>query len=86
MRKLIDVGDIVGVRAVEMRRTDRGELSVIPASIDVLTKAVAPLPEKWHGLTDIEKRYRQRYLDMIVTPGVRDTLRSRSAIIATIRR
>ena len=52
----------------------------------VLTKSLLPLPDKWHGLADVEKRYRQRYLDMIVTPATRDTLRDRSRIVSTLRR
>ena len=52
----------------------------------MLTKSLLPLPDKWHGLADVEQRYRKRYLDMIVTPGVVDTLRARSRAISTIRR
>jgi lysyl-tRNA synthetase class 2 len=55
----VDVGDIVGVHG-GIRRTDKGELSVVAARLTVLTKALRPLPDKWHGLGDIEKRYRQR--------------------------
>ena len=52
----------------------------------MLTKSLQPLPDKWHGLADVEKRYRQRYIDMIVTEGTRNTFRSRSKIVSTIRR
>lgn len=54
--------------------------------LQVLTKTLLPLPDKWHGLADIEKRYRQRYIDMIVTDGTRDTFRARSKIVSAIRR
>lgn len=85
-KNTIDIGDIVGVTALAVKRTEKGELSVIVHGLDLLTKALLPLPDKWHGLTDVEKRYRQRYLDMICTPSVRNTFRSRSRIISTIRR
>lgn len=57
-----------------------------PPDAQVLTKSLQPLPDKWHGLADIEKRYRQRYLDMIVTEETRNTLRSRSKVVSAIRR
>jgi len=82
---LIDVGDIIGVEG-SVKRSDKGELSIVPARAQMLTKALLPLPDKWHGLTDVEKRYRQRYVDLIVSPDVRSTFRARSNIIATIRR
>lgn len=84
-KSLVDAGDIVGV-AGHLRRTDKGELSVVVKKLDVLTKAILPLPDKYHGLTDVESRYRKRYLDMIVTPGVADTLKARSLTVSTIRR
>merc|ERR1719383_1639174 len=84
--KTLDVGDIIGAVGAHVKRTEKGELSVVPSRVEVLTKSLLPLPEKFHGLTDLEKRFRQRYLDMIATPGVRDTLRSRAKIISTIRR
>lgn len=84
-KSLVDAGDIVGV-AGHLRRTDKGELSVVVKKLDVLTKAILPLPDKYHGLTDVESRYRKRYLDMIVTPGVADTLKARSMTVSTIRR
>ena len=60
--------------------------SPLPAPLQLLSKSLLPLPDKWHGLADVEKRYRQRYLDMIVTDTTRDTFRSRSKIVSTIRR
>eukprot|EP00798_Chlamydomonas_sp_ICE-L_P009937 gene9937-7807_t len=81
-----DVGDIVGARG-HMKRTEKGELSVmVKSGLEILTKSLLPLPDKWHGLTDIEKRYRQRYVDMIVTEDTRKTFRARSKIVSTIRR
>jgi lysyl-tRNA synthetase, class II len=67
-------------------RTKTGELTVEAATFTILTKAVRPLPEKWHGLADVEARYRQRYLDLVVTEGVRQTFERRAAIVRTIRR
>jgi lysyl-tRNA synthetase, class II len=83
--KLIDVGDIIGVQGT-IRRTDKGELSIYVKQYAVLTKALLPLPDKWHGLTDVAKRYRQRYVDLIVNPEVRETFRRRALITASIRR
>ncbi len=82
---LVDSGDWIGVRGI-LRRTDRGELSVKVHSWQILTKSLQPLPDKWHGLTDVEKRYRQRYLDLIVSPQSRETFRRRALIIRSIRR
>ena len=79
-----DVGDIVGVSGTPFR-TKTDELSLRATSIRILTKSLLPLPEKWHGLTDVETRYRQRYLDMIVNPDVRETFRKRTEIIRLIR-
>lgn len=59
LKGLIDAGDIVGARG-GVKRTEKGELSLVAASVQILTKSLAPLPDKWHGLADIEKRYRQR--------------------------
>ncbi len=81
----LDIGDLLGV-AGTMRRTRRGELTVNAAELTVLAKALLPLPEKWHGLTDVDARYRQRYVDLIVTDQARETLRKRSRIVAEIRR
>lgn len=82
--KLLDIGDIVGATG-NIRRTPRGELSVRATSFELLTKSLLPLPEKHHGLTDKETRYRQRYLDLIVNEDTRHTLRQRSQMIAAIR-
>jgi lysyl-tRNA synthetase class 2 len=82
-RKL-DIGDIIGVTGIPFR-TKTNELSLRADSLRLLTKSVLPLPEKWHGLTDVETRYRQRYLDLIVNQEVRETFRKRSRIIALIR-
>ena len=82
---LVDGGDVLGVWGT-LRRTDRGELSVKVRRWTMLSKALLPLPDKWHGLTDVEKRYRQRYLDLIVTPRARQTLRRRARLVAAIRR
>jgi lysyl-tRNA synthetase class 2 len=82
-RKL-DLGDIVGVSGTPFR-TKTGELSLRAESLRLLTKSLQPLPEKWHGLTDVETRYRQRYLDLIVNPEVRATFHKRSRIIGLIR-
>jgi lysyl-tRNA synthetase class 2 len=83
--KLLDVGDIVAAEG-PATRTKTGELTVEAASFTILTKSVRPLPEKWHGLTDVEQRYRQRYVDLVVTPGVRETFRKRAAVVSGIRR
>ena len=83
--KKLDVGDIVGVEGVVVR-TKRGQLSVAPRAITLLSKSVRPLPEKFHGLSDKETRYRQRYVDLIVNEDVRDTFRKRSAILSAFRR
>ncbi len=82
--KLVDIGDIVGFTGT-IRRTPRGELSVKSTDLKLLSKALLPLPEKHHGLTDVEIRYRQRYVDLIVNEDVRDTFRKRSLIIQKIR-
>ena len=82
--KLIDIGDIVGFYG-SVRRTPRGELSIKSTELKLLSKSLLPLPEKFHGLTDVETRYRQRYIDMIINEGVRDTFRTRSLIIQKIR-
>ncbi len=80
----LDIGDIVGVAGVPFR-TKTGELSLRADTLRLLTKSLLPLPEKWHGLTDVETRYRQRYLDLIVNAEVRETFRKRSRIVALIR-
>lgn len=83
--KELDLGDWIGVVGTVLR-TRRGELSVAPTSVTLLSKSLRPLPEKFHGLSDTETRYRQRYVDLIVNPEVRDTFAKRFAIIAAIRR
>src|SRR5690348_13605705 len=79
-----DVGDIVGAEGTLMR-TRTGELSVRVDALRLLTKSLRPLPDKWHGLADVEQRYRQRYVDLIVTPEARDAFQKRSRIIGFIR-
>ena len=79
-----DVGDIVGARGV-LTRTRTGELSVKVAQLRLLTKSLRPLPDKWHGLSDVEQRYRQRYVDLIVSPEARDVFVKRSRIIRAMR-
>src|SRR5271156_6208750 len=82
--RLLDIGDLIGVEGL-VRRTPRGELTVNAASVTVLAKALRPLPEKYHGLADVELRYRQRYLDLIMNPQSRATLLRRSRVVAAIR-
>jgi lysyl-tRNA synthetase, class II len=82
---LVDRGDFLGV-AGRVMRTRKGELSVQAREITFLAKALLPPPEKWHGLADVEARYRQRYLDLMVNPEVRRTFVARSAIVGEIRR
>ena len=85
LKQLTDVGDILGVLGT-LKRTEKGELSIKVQRYSVLTKSLQPLPDKWHGLTDVEKRYRQRYVDLIVNPEVKATFRTRSLITSGIRR
>src|SRR5712691_1142044 len=82
--RLFDIGDLIGVEG-RVRRTPRGELTVNATALTLLAKALRPLPEKYHGLADIELRYRQRYLDLIMNPQSRETLRRRSRIVAAMR-
>jgi lysyl-tRNA synthetase class 2 len=82
--RLLDIGDLIGVEGL-VRRTPRGELTVNASAVTLLAKALRPLPEKYHGLADIELRYRQRYLDLIMNPQTRETLRRRSRIVAGMR-
>ena len=79
-----DVGDIVGAKG-ELFRTKTGELTVMADDVQLLTKSLRPLPEKFHGLADQETRYRQRYVDLIINEASRDVFRKRSAIVAYIR-
>jgi lysyl-tRNA synthetase class 2 len=83
--KLLDIGDVVGAEG-PATRTKTGELTLEATTFTILTKSMRPLPEKWHGLTDVEQRYRQRYVDLVVTPGVRETFLKRTRIVSTIRR
>jgi lysyl-tRNA synthetase, class II len=83
--RLLDVGDVVAASG-PATRTKTGELTLEAATFTILTKAIRPLPEKWHGLTDVEERYRQRYVDLAVTPGVREVFVKRARIVSTIRR
>jgi lysyl-tRNA synthetase class 2 len=85
LTSLVDAGDLIGVEGT-LRRTDRGELSVKVRRWQMLSKALQPLPDKWHGLADVEKRYRQRYLDLIVSPHTRETFRRRALAVSTMRR
>ena len=83
--KRLDVGDIAAAEG-PATRTKTGELTVEATAFTILTKAIRPLPEKWHGLADVEQRYRQRYLDLVSTPGVKETFEKRARIVSTIRR
>ncbi len=82
--KLFDIGDIIGITGI-IRRTPRGELTIDAKEIELLTKSILPLPEKYHGLTDIELRYRKRYLDLIMNKASCDVFLKRSKIISHIR-
>src|SRR5574338_1268692 len=81
----LDAGDIVAAEGPAVW-TKTGELSILVKRLWVVTKSLRPLPDKWHGLTDVEQRYRQRYVDLAVAPEVRDVFRKRSAIVRGIRR
>jgi lysyl-tRNA synthetase class 2 len=85
LKKWVDTGDWIGV-AGHPCRTRRGELTVLVTEFKLLCKALRPLPEKWHGLTDTEVRYRQRYTDLIANPDVREVFRKRAKIVASFRR
>jgi lysyl-tRNA synthetase class 2 len=80
----LDVGDIIGIKGIVFR-TQRGEISVQTREYWLLSKSLRPLPEKYHGLTDTDTRYRQRYLDLIVNPEVKETFFKRSAIVKVLR-
>jgi lysyl-tRNA synthetase, class II len=82
--RLLDIGDLIGVEGL-VRRTSRGELTINADTVAVLAKTLRPLPEKYHGLADIELRYRQRYLDLIMNQESRETLRRRSRVVAAMR-
>ncbi len=81
----LDLGDWIGASGTVLR-TRRGELSVSPTTVILLSKSLRPLPEKFHGLTDVETRYRQRYVDLIVNPEVREVFHTRFRIISAVRR
>lgn len=83
--QLLDIGDIIGVHGVVFK-TNTGEVSVKAHDVEVLTKSLLPLPDKFHGLKDVELRYRQRYVDLIVSPDVQQTFITRSRIIQSMRR
>jgi len=80
-----DAGDIVGAKG-SVKRTEKGELSVYAREWSMLTKSLLPLPDKYHGLTDVNKRYRSRHLDLIVNPAVRETFRIRAKLTSALRR
>ncbi len=82
--RTLDLGDLVGLDGV-MMRTRTGELSINADGYRLVAKCLHPLPEKWHGLTDIETRYRQRYVDLIANPEVRDLIRARARIVQGVR-
>ncbi|PSR90270.1 Lysine--tRNA ligase [Actinidia chinensis var. chinensis] len=85
LKTIVDIGDIIGAIG-SMKRTEKGELSVNLNSFAILTKSLLPLPDKYHGLTDVDKRYRQRYVDMIANPEVADIFRQRAKIVSEIRK
>src|SRR3989344_255396 len=82
--KLIDIGDIIGIHG-KIFKTKTGELSVWAKKYELLAKSLRPMPEKWHGLQDVEIRYRKRYLDIIANPDVKETFFKRAEIISAIR-
>ena len=83
--RLLDLGDMIGIEGV-VARTRTGELTVFVDRLDFLAKALLPMPEKWHGLADVETRYRQRYLDLIANPEVRPIFERRGRLISEVRR
>lgn len=85
LKTYVDIGDIVGACG-SIKKTEKGELSVNVKLLEVLTKSLLPLPDKYHGLTDVDKRYRQRYVDMIANPEVADVFRIRAKIVSEIRK
>ncbi len=85
LKELVDVGDWIGVYGT-IKKTNKGELSIKVSRWEMLSKSLQPLPDKWHGLTDIEKRYRQRYLDLIVNPQSKNVFKIRALCISLIRR
>ncbi len=85
LKELVDIGDWIGVKG-SLKKTNKGELSIKVSTWEMLSKSLQPLPDKWHGLTDIEKRYRQRYLDLIVNPHSKNVFKIRATCISLIRR
>src|SRR5436309_12912454 len=85
LSKLLDLGDHIGVRGY-LFRTRTGELTIHAEELTFLAKDLLPLPEKWHGLTDVELRYRQRYVDLIMNQEVREVFVKRSKVVQAIRR
>ena len=81
---LLDIGDFIDVQG-EVFKTEAGEISVLVKDFDLLTKSLRPLPSKWYGLKDVEERYRKRYLDLIMNPGVKDVFEKRSLVITAFR-
>jgi len=85
LKELVDIGDWIGVHG-SIKKTNKGELSIKVLKWQMLSKSLQPLPDKWHGLSDIEKRYRQRYLDLIVNPRSKEVFKTRAFCISLIRR
>ena len=84
LKEIVDIGDWIGVNGI-IKKTNKGELSIKVTRWEMLSKSLQPLPDKWHGLTDVEKRYRQRYLDLIVNPDSKNVFRVRAKCIRFIR-
>ncbi|KAF8657015.1 hypothetical protein HU200_060349 [Digitaria exilis] len=85
LKEFVDIGDILGASG-SIKKTEKGELSVNMKDFEILTKSLLPLPDKYHGLTDVDKRYRQRYVDMIANPEVADVFRTRAKVVSEIRK
>ncbi len=85
IKEIVDIGDWIGVHGT-IKKTNKGELSIKVEKWEMLSKSLQPLPDKWHGLTDIEKRYRQRYLDLIVNPHSKNVFKTRAKCISFIRK
>ncbi|KAG2606140.1 hypothetical protein PVAP13_4NG174500 [Panicum virgatum] len=85
LKAFIDIGDIIGASG-SIKKTEKGELSLYTKNFEILTKSLLPLPDKYHGLTDVDKRYRQRYVDMIANPEVADVFRTRAKVVSEIRK
>jgi lysyl-tRNA synthetase class 2 len=85
IKKAVTVGDIIGVTGT-IFKTHTEEITIDLQEVTLLSKALSPLPEKWHGIENVEVRYRQRYLDLIINPGIREVFETRSKLIATIRK